>query len=89
MASSTASKPYPLERYFAAHPDVTKTALAGRVGTSPAKICDLIAGRLRRPSPELADKFEVETKQEVTARELLFFRPAKPRKSRKRLRARR
>jgi hypothetical protein len=66
---------YPLERYFREHPDVTKTALAGKVGTSPAKICDLIAGRLRRPSPELADRFEIATNKEVTARELLFFRP--------------
>lgn len=71
---------YPLERYFANHPEVTKTALAGRAGTSPAKICDLIAGRLRRPSPELADKFEEVTAQEVTARELLFFRPVLPRR---------
>lgn len=75
-----ASPLYPLERYLKAHPDVTKTALAVAAETSPAKVCDLIAGRLRRPSPELADRFEVATKKEVTARELLFFRAPVPRK---------
>lgn len=74
-----ASSIYPLQRYFEKHPEMTKTALANRAGTSPAKICDLIDGRLRRPSPELAKKLDEVTKGEVTMEELLFFRPVKSR----------
>lgn len=73
---------YPVLRYLDLHPTDTQAAIAKRAGCSPQKLNDLIAGRWRRPSPELAMSLSKAMSGEVSVDELLFFRPA-PRKKRR------
>lgn len=74
---------YPIRRYLDAHPTETQTAIAARAGMSVQKLNDLIAGRWRRPSPELARNLSQAMGGEVSVDELLFCREAPPKRRRR------
>lgn len=69
---------HPLERFRLKH-QLTQAAAARQLGISPQKFCDLVAGRARRLGPELAYAVEARSGGEVTASEIFFFTPKRPR----------
>ena len=78
---------HPLKRYLLAN-RISQTEMARRAGTTPAKICDVLAGRVRRFSPEVAARLSRATDGALTLEQLLLLDvPRSKRNGRRRRRA--
>jgi predicted transcriptional regulator len=69
-----ARRSHPIVEYLHSHPGLTQAELARRAKVPQQRICDVLAGRVIRFSPEAAERLQLATNGELKFADLMLFR---------------